>query len=111
MQRPVRPRLEADRSEGSAGTFGTMKGTAGDRERSVPTLRRARDLAAGLGMHRVVGDVKDRNAIIVDDMIDTAGTMTTAATVFQGVGAGAWGTVRSADSGPCWLRPEVAATR
>jgi ribose-phosphate pyrophosphokinase len=37
-------------------------------------------------MH-VIGDLKDRNVLIIDDLIDTAGTMTTAAEVAKKKGA------------------------
>ena len=35
----------------------------------------------------VIGDVKDRNVILVDDMIDTAGTLTKAADMLMQEGA------------------------
>ena len=35
----------------------------------------------------VIGDVKDRNCIIVDDIVDTAGTLCQAATILKGRGA------------------------
>jgi len=38
-----------------------------DKRRSAPNVAKA--------MH-VIGDVKDKNVIIIDDMIDTAGTLT-----------------------------------
>ena len=36
---------------------------------------------------RIIGDVKDKNVIIVDDMIDTAGTLTKAADMMKAEGA------------------------
>ena len=36
---------------------------------------------------QVIGDVKDRNVIIVDDMVDTAGTLTKAADLMMEKGA------------------------
>ncbi len=36
---------------------------------------------------RIIGDVKDRNVVIIDDMIDTAGTITKAAQVIMDQGA------------------------
>ncbi|HFS67734.1 MAG TPA: ribose-phosphate diphosphokinase, partial [Flavobacteriia bacterium] len=36
---------------------------------------------------QVIGDVKDRNVIIVDDMVDTAGTLTRAADLMMEKGA------------------------
>ena len=38
--------------------------------------------------NRVVGDVRDRLCVLVDDMIDTAGTVTQAADALQAAGAG-----------------------
>jgi ribose-phosphate pyrophosphokinase len=36
---------------------------------------------------RVIGDVKDKNVVIVDDMIDTAGTICLAANLMKDMGA------------------------
>ncbi|MBQ5971750.1 MAG: ribose-phosphate pyrophosphokinase [Prevotella sp.] len=36
---------------------------------------------------QIIGDVKDKNVILVDDMVDTAGTITTAATIMKREGA------------------------
>ena len=36
---------------------------------------------------QIIGDVKDKNVIIVDDMVDTAGTITMAADVMKEAGA------------------------
>ena len=36
---------------------------------------------------KVIGDVKDKNVVIIDDMIDTAGTLTLAADMMSGMGA------------------------
>jgi ribose-phosphate pyrophosphokinase len=35
----------------------------------------------------IIGDVRDKNAIMIDDMIDTAGTITNAADALKGMGA------------------------
>ena len=35
----------------------------------------------------IVGDIKDKNCIIIDDMIDTAGTLTNAANAIKNMGA------------------------
>jgi ribose-phosphate pyrophosphokinase len=40
-----------------------------------------------IGNMTVIGDVKDKDVIIVDDMIDTAGTITKAANLMKGKGA------------------------
>ena len=39
---------------------------------------KTRDKANSVGEMMVIGEVKDKNVIIVDDMIDTAGTITKA---------------------------------
>lgn len=36
---------------------------------------------------QIIGDVKDKNVILVDDMVDTAGTITKAADIMKGAGA------------------------
>ena len=36
---------------------------------------------------QIIGDVKDKNVIIVDDMVDTAGTITKAADIMKQAGA------------------------
>ena len=36
---------------------------------------------------QIIGDVKDKNVIIVDDMVDTAGTITKAANIMMEAGA------------------------
>ena len=36
---------------------------------------------------QIIGDVKDKNVIIVDDMVDTAGTITKAANIMLEAGA------------------------
>lgn len=38
-------------------------------------------------VHHIVGDVKDRVAIVVDDMVDTAGTLTKGCKALKGAGA------------------------
>ena len=48
---------------------------------------KTRSGANKVGDMRVIGDVKDRNVIIVDDMIDTAGTITKAAEIMMNEGA------------------------
>lgn len=46
-----------------------------------------REKANVVGSMTAIGDVKDRNVIIIDDMIDTAGTITKAADMFMERGA------------------------
>ena len=36
---------------------------------------------------QIIGDVKDKNVVIVDDMVDTAGTMSKAADIMKKAGA------------------------
>ena len=36
---------------------------------------------------QIIGDVKDKDVVIVDDMVDTAGTITTAANIMKEAGA------------------------
>lgn len=36
---------------------------------------------------QIIGDVKDKNVVIIDDMVDTAGTITKAADIMKGAGA------------------------
>jgi ribose-phosphate pyrophosphokinase len=36
---------------------------------------------------QIIGDVKDKNVVIVDDMVDTAGTITKAADIMKEAGA------------------------
>ena len=40
-----------------------------------------------IGEMRIIGDVKGKNVVIVDDMVDTAGTLTTAANMMIDQGA------------------------
>ncbi len=46
-----------------------------------------REKANVIGKMTVIGDVKDRDIILVDDMVDTAGTLTTAANMMMEKGA------------------------
>lgn len=46
-----------------------------------------RDKPNAIAYMEVIGDVKDRNVIIVDDMVDTAGTLTKAANMIMEKGA------------------------
>lgn len=47
------------------------------------TRARANEVAS----MQIIGDVKDKNVVIVDDMVDTAGTMTKAADIMKEAGA------------------------
>ncbi|MFI3263573.1 MAG: ribose-phosphate pyrophosphokinase [Rikenellaceae bacterium] len=61
-----------------------------------------REKANVVGSMTVIGDVKDRNIIILDDMIDTAGTITMAADIMMERGAKS---VRAAVSHPILSGP------
>jgi ribose-phosphate pyrophosphokinase len=60
---------------------------------------------------RVIGDVKDRNIVIVDDMIDTAGTICLAADMIKAEGARSVRVVATHPvlSGPAYERIEKSA--
>ena len=49
--------------------------------------RRDKDVPNSVAMHEVVGDVAGRTCVVVDDMIDTAGTITKAAEALREQGA------------------------
>ncbi len=53
----------------------------------VVISHKSRSKANEIGDMKVIGEVKDRNVIIVDDMIDTAGTITKAAEIMMDNGA------------------------
>jgi ribose-phosphate pyrophosphokinase len=56
-------------------------------EADMVICHKTRVKANEIGNMTVIGDVKDRNVIIVDDMIDTAGTITKAANLMKKEGA------------------------
>ena len=60
---------------------------------------------------QIIGDVKDKNVIIVDDMVDTAGTITKAADVMKEAGAMSVRAIAShcVMSGPATERVEASA--
>ena len=45
------------------------------------------DVAIALDAIEIIGDVKDKNVVIIDDMVDTAGTITKAADIMKEAGA------------------------
>lgn len=53
----------------------------------VVISHKSRSKANEIGTMRVIGDVIDKNVVIVDDMIDTAGTITKAADIMMDSGA------------------------
>lgn len=54
---------------------------------SMVVTHKSREKANVVGEMTVIGDVKDRNVVILDDMIDTAGTITKAADIMMNRGA------------------------
>ena len=60
---------------------------------------------------QIIGDVKDKNVIIIDDMVDTAGTITKAADVMKEAGAMSVRAIAShcVMSGPATERVEASA--
>ncbi len=72
---------------------------------------KSRSRANEIGLMRVIGDVKDRNVVIVDDMIDTAGTITKAAEIMMENGAKSVRVVATHAilSGPAYERIEKSA--
>ncbi len=55
---------------------------------SLAIIDKRRELANVSKVMHVIGDVKNRDAVILDDMIDTAGTITQAADALKANGAG-----------------------
>ncbi|MDA3892889.1 MAG: ribose-phosphate pyrophosphokinase [Salinivirgaceae bacterium] len=53
----------------------------------VVISHKSRSKANVIGDMKVIGDVKDKNVVIVDDMVDTAGTITKAAEIMMDSGA------------------------
>lgn len=72
---------------------------------------KAREKANQVAEMRIIGDVKDKNVIIVDDMIDTAGTMTLAAEIMMENGAKSVRAIATHPvlSGPAYERIENSA--
>ncbi|MEN8119900.1 MAG: ribose-phosphate pyrophosphokinase [Bacteroidota bacterium] len=54
---------------------------------SMVVTHKSREKANVIGEMTVIGDVKDKNVVILDDMIDTAGTITKAAGIMMDRGA------------------------
>ena len=48
---------------------------------------KTRERANVVATMQIIGDVKDKNVILVDDMVDTAGTITKAADIMKEAGA------------------------
>lgn len=69
---------------------------------------KSRKKANEIGQYKVIGDIKGKNVIIVDDMIDTAGTVSIAADMMRDEGAESVRVVASHPvlSGPAYERIE-----
>ena len=48
---------------------------------------KTREKANVVASMQIIGDVKDKNVILIDDMVDTAGTITKAADIMKEAGA------------------------
>ena len=68
---------------------GTKRANAYSQHLNAPMIicHKQREKANVVGKITAIGEVKDRNIIIMDDMIDTAGTITKAADMFMELGA------------------------
>ena len=71
------------------GMGGAKRANAYSQHLNAPMIicHKQREKANVVGKITAIGDVKDRNIIIMDDMIDTAGTITKAADMFKELGA------------------------
>ncbi len=54
---------------------------------SIAIIEKRRPKANELEVMSIIGDVKDKNVVLVDDLIDTAGTLVKAASALKGMGA------------------------
>ncbi len=77
----------------------------------VVISHKSRSKANEIGDMKVIGDVKNRNVIIVDDMVDTAGTITKAAEIMMDNGASSVRVMATHPvlSGPAYERIENSA--
>jgi ribose-phosphate pyrophosphokinase len=80
-------------------------------ETDMVICHKTRSKANMIGDMTVIGDVKGKDVIIVDDIIDTAGTITTAATLFIDKGANSVRAFATHPvlSGPAFERIETSA--
>ncbi|MDP4184548.1 MAG: ribose-phosphate pyrophosphokinase [Bacteroidota bacterium] len=80
-------------------------------ETEMVICHKARSKANVVGSMTLIGDVKDKNVIIIDDMIDTAGTITKAADLMMEKGARSVRAFASHGvlSGPAYERIEKSA--
>ena len=79
-----------------------LKEAIASEEKRADALSEQREKANVVGKITAIGEVKDRNIIIMDDMIDTAGTITKAADMFMELGASS---VRAAVTHPVLSGP------
>jgi ribose-phosphate pyrophosphokinase len=73
----------------SPDTGGTKRANSYAKHLDIPMVicHKARKRPNEVGEMTVIGDVEDKNVILVDDIIDTAGTITTAADLIMAQGA------------------------
>lgn len=73
----------------SPDTGGTKRANSYSKFLDAPMVicHKTRKGANVIGEMTIIGDVKDKNVILIDDMIDTAGTITTAANLIKSEGA------------------------
>ena len=83
---------------------GAKRANAYSQHLNAPMIicHKQREKANVVGKITAIGEVKDRNIIIMDDMIDTAGTITKAADMFMELGASS---VRAAVTHPVLSGP------
>ncbi|MCL5043911.1 MAG: ribose-phosphate pyrophosphokinase [Deltaproteobacteria bacterium] len=88
----LRKRLEGQRVTvvaPDAGGVERARAFAGRLNATLAIIDKRRRRASEVAEMQLVGDVRDSTALLVDDMVDTAGTLTEAAKVIYEAGAGA----------------------
>ena len=68
---------------------GSKRASTYDKYLDVPLVlcHKTREKANVVASMQIIGDVKDKNVILIDDMVDTAGTITKAADIMKEAGA------------------------
>ncbi len=91
---------------------GTKRANAYSKFLGCPMVicHKSREKANQISEMRIIGDVKDKNVIIVDDIIDTAGTLTHAAKIMMDNGAKSVRAITTHPvlSGPAYERLEAS---
>jgi ribose-phosphate pyrophosphokinase len=70
-----------------AKNFQALLSTVGVKETSLAMIIKQRKKAGEIGSMHLVGNVAGKQAIIIDDIIDTAGTLSEATKVLKDMGA------------------------